>query len=293
MSATALPATVDPLGHGADARRQGVLVDAEVGSTALPAGSAASTSIGVRLFAASAIPVIALVSPQPWCTDSADRARRCGRSASAIVAAPALVAGGDEPARRGAQGVGDGEVAAADDAEGVADAQGGEHRPTASATLRRDASPFDQREHPRRAPDPPTIGSGATTSTAPVGGSWARCCRLVRPHLPAPIRKWWHGNGGSKPRRGARVGADGLDAEPGTGESCAIHRAPRRTRPGCAGRSSSALVKAPGRAPRAPTRCGRAASRPRAAARARRSRPDVVDARAGSRGRRRPRRSCR
>ena len=35
--------------------------------TAAPAVSAASTSSGVRLFAASAIPVSALVRPQPWC----------------------------------------------------------------------------------------------------------------------------------------------------------------------------------------------------------------------------------
>ncbi len=36
-------------------------------STAEPAESAVSTIIGVRLLAASVIPVIALVSPQPWC----------------------------------------------------------------------------------------------------------------------------------------------------------------------------------------------------------------------------------
>ena len=33
--------------------------------------SAARTSSGVRLLAASAMPVMALVSPQPWCTDTA------------------------------------------------------------------------------------------------------------------------------------------------------------------------------------------------------------------------------
>ena len=38
--------------------------------TADPAVSAASTSRGVRLFAASAIPVSALVRPQPWWTVS-------------------------------------------------------------------------------------------------------------------------------------------------------------------------------------------------------------------------------
>ena len=38
--------------------------------TAAPPVSAASTSSGVRLFAASVMPVRALVSPQPWCSVS-------------------------------------------------------------------------------------------------------------------------------------------------------------------------------------------------------------------------------
>ncbi len=39
--------------------------------TAAAAVSAASTSMGVRLLAASVMPVMALVSPQPWCSESA------------------------------------------------------------------------------------------------------------------------------------------------------------------------------------------------------------------------------
>ncbi len=38
--------------------------------TAAAPVSAASTNSCVRLFAASVMPVIALVSPQPWCSDS-------------------------------------------------------------------------------------------------------------------------------------------------------------------------------------------------------------------------------
>ena len=38
--------------------------------TAAAPVSAASTTSGVRLLAASVMPVVALVSPGPWCTDS-------------------------------------------------------------------------------------------------------------------------------------------------------------------------------------------------------------------------------
>lgn len=39
-------------------------------------------------------------------------------------------------------------------------------------------------------PDPLTSFSGATTSTAPVGGSFARLASWVRPYLFAPSRNW-------------------------------------------------------------------------------------------------------
>src|ERR1044071_2998412 len=35
-------------------------------------------------------------------------------------------------------------------------------------------------------PNPPTIGSGAAITTAPVAGRVARFCSWVRPYLPAP-----------------------------------------------------------------------------------------------------------
>jgi hypothetical protein len=50
--------------------------------------AAASTIIGVRLLAASVIPVTALVSPQPWCTESTPTRPLMRAYASAIVAAP-------------------------------------------------------------------------------------------------------------------------------------------------------------------------------------------------------------
>ena len=46
-------------------------------------------------------------------------------------------------------------------------------------------------------PEPPVIGSGPATTTAPVAGSRARFCSWVRPYLPAPSSAEWHGNGGS------------------------------------------------------------------------------------------------
>ena len=53
-----------------------------------PATSAVSTTSGVRLFAASVMPVIALVSPQPWCTLTTATRPLVRAYASAIVAAP-------------------------------------------------------------------------------------------------------------------------------------------------------------------------------------------------------------
>ena len=41
------------------------------------------------------------------------------------------------------------------------------------------------------------VGSGAVTSSVPVGGSSCRLRSWVSPYLPAPSRNEWHGNGGS------------------------------------------------------------------------------------------------
>src|ERR671930_2706832 len=56
-------------------------------------------------------------------------------------------------------------------------------------------------------PEPRTIFSGATTSSAPVGGSSARFASWVRPYLPAPSRWLWQGNGGAKARGAPAAGA--------------------------------------------------------------------------------------
>src|SRR5437867_8131968 len=47
-------------------------------------------------------------------------------------------------------------------------------------------------------PEPLTSFSGATTRTAPVGGSLARLASCVSPYLLAPRRNRWQGNGGLK-----------------------------------------------------------------------------------------------
>ena len=90
--------------------------------TAAAPVSAASTSSGVRLFAASVMPVIALVSPQPWCTVSTAGPPGRARPGVGHRRGAALVPGRDERDAGGAQRVRHVEVAAADDAERVPDA---------------------------------------------------------------------------------------------------------------------------------------------------------------------------
>jgi hypothetical protein len=72
--------------------------------TGAGADSAASTSIGVRLLAASPMPVTAFVSPQPWCTETSATVSLMRAYASAIVAAPPSwrVAVNSTPASRSA-----------------------------------------------------------------------------------------------------------------------------------------------------------------------------------------------
>ena len=56
--------------------------------------SGARTSSGVRLLAASVIPVSAFVTPGPWCTESTPSRPDTRAYASAIVAAPASCTAG-------------------------------------------------------------------------------------------------------------------------------------------------------------------------------------------------------
>src|SRR6185437_14879882 len=93
-------------------------------------------------------------------------------------------------------GVGDVKVSAADHPEQRVRAQAGQGRGN------RLGDPHQGRSTRARArhglPEPPLIGSGPASTTAPRGGSRARFCSWVSPYLPAPSSDAWQGNGGSK-----------------------------------------------------------------------------------------------
>ena len=65
--------------------------------SAAPGVSPASTSTGVRAFAASASPVTAFVSPGPWCTEHTPTRPVTRAQPSAMHTRAGLVAGGEEP----------------------------------------------------------------------------------------------------------------------------------------------------------------------------------------------------
>ena len=80
---------VQPCRHRADRGGHPGHVDPEVGVDRRAwLTSAASTSSGVRLLAASVIPVIALVSPGPWCTVSSPARPAVRAQPSAMPTAP-------------------------------------------------------------------------------------------------------------------------------------------------------------------------------------------------------------
>ena len=91
--------------------------------------SPAISSSGVRLLAASVSPVSALVKPGPWCTLHTPTRVRHARVAVGHRDRAALVAGVVERAPGGVQRLGGEEVAAAEDAERVADPERGERAP--------------------------------------------------------------------------------------------------------------------------------------------------------------------
>ena len=214
-STAVVGATSTRIGHRADRRGERVLVDVEV-RRRLRSPRRRRTTSGVRLLAASVMPVIAFVSPQPWCTvTAADRAAHA-RVGVGHRRRAALVAGGDEAGAGRDHGVGDVEVAGADDAEDLVDAAPSTSaRPTAS----RDRSRLvTARPAPAPAPgDPEPRDDGQRPRDqrrAPVGGQLRRgCCSWVRPYLPLPSRYEWHGKAGSKECAAPGVGADRLDAE--------------------------------------------------------------------------------
>ena len=140
-SATAVAAEVDSARHGAPPPAASArLVDEKFDRGWV--ASAATTTSGVRLLAASVMPVIALVSPQPWCTvTAADPAAHPGVGVGHRRRA-ALVPGGDVTGARRDQRVGDVEVAGADDAEDGVDPGRGRApvRPTSATVIRRSTS---------------------------------------------------------------------------------------------------------------------------------------------------------
>ena len=207
---------VHPLGDGADGARPAASWSMrKFDRTAAPAVSAASTSSGVRLFAASAMPVIALVSPQPWCTRDAPRPRpTCGRTRR--PSSPRRPRGGRRrtgtPAARSALVTWKLPLPTTPNACPTPSSR--QQRADRVGDRRR--SPLDQREHPRRAA---RAADDRQRATRPAPRRWRAagrgCAGWSGPTCRAPSRKWWHGNGGSKPPARARVGA---------------RRSPRRTR---------------------------------------------------------------
>ena len=122
--------------------------------------SAASTTSGVRLFAASVIPVMAFVNPQPWCTLSAATPPLIRAYASAMVAAPPRAAPRRTAPRRRPSHWSPAKLPEPTTPKTASIPQPTSTPPTASATCRRPgSSAFDEREHPRR-------GSGAGRRSA-------------------------------------------------------------------------------------------------------------------------------
>ena len=146
--------------------------------TAAEATSAASTSSGVRLFAASVIPVTALVSPGPWCTDKTVTNPLVRAKASAMLAAPpsCRAATNGTPAARRALVMAKLPLPTTPNACPTPSCAS--VRPTSSET-RISASGCSTNATTRAGlPVPPTIGSGVTTSTAPVIGQPVQVLQL-------------------------------------------------------------------------------------------------------------------
>ncbi len=159
--------------------------------TAAAPVSAASTSSGVRLFAASVMPVMALVSPQPWWTVTTAGRPVVRAQASAIVAAPlsCRAATNGTPAARSAFVTWKLPLPTTPNA--CPTPSRASASPTNWATVPDapgpDAVTVSTSASTRAGlPDPDTIGSGPASTTAPVAGSRARFCSWVSPYLPAP-----------------------------------------------------------------------------------------------------------
>src|SRR5207253_2510198 len=93
-------------------------------------------------------------------------------------------------------------------------------------------------------PDPLTSFSGATSRTAPVGGSFARLASWVRPYLLAPSRNRWQGKGGLNECAAPASVPTVSTPTPLKGLSLASHWASSMSMPGVCGPVSFAFRKA-------------------------------------------------
>ena len=192
--------------------------------------SGASTTSGVRLLAASTIPVRALVKPGPWCTDSAVSRPDTRANPSAMLAAPPSCAARHEPGSGCDHRVGDVEVAAADHAEhvvhavryqGAADRLGDLH------------CPLDERERAAR-----TAGAAHDRQRTDEHHRAARrqlrqVLQLRQPVLVVTEQERVTRKRRIERVRGSGIGADRLDADPQNRRRLgqplrALHRDPRR-----------------------------------------------------------------
>src|SRR3984957_18215043 len=163
---------------------------------------------------------------EPW--PAGDPGPRVSHARSA-----ALMPCGHEPRAMRDQGVGDMEVAAADDAKDSVGAEARQRLRDGVCDTHQDRSTGASTR--AGLPDPPTIGSGPANTTAPVGGSVARFCSCVRPYLPAPSSAEWHGNGGSKECAVPASVPTVSTPMPMIGASSASHRAHSMENPGGCG----------------------------------------------------------
>src|SRR5215831_14343896 len=209
--------------------------------TAAPATSAASTSSGVRLLAASVMPVSALVSPGPWCTLKIPTRPVSRAQASAAQAAPHSWRVATKVAPFAMRALVTWKLPLPTRPNTVSAPSPARVAPTASLTS------MDYRSTSARArqglPDPPAIGSGVTISTTPVAGRDARFRSWVRPYLPAPSIAAWHGNGGSNECAVPASVPTVSTPMPITGDSSASHRAHSTEIPGVCGPVSLAFRK--------------------------------------------------
>src|SRR5262249_21156057 len=141
----------------------------------------------------------------------------------------ALVRGGHEARPGGDHCVGHMEVAAADDAEDALHPVTDERRPDGFSDIHCRSMSARTRQG---LPEPPTIGSGPTMSTAPRGGSFSRFCSCVRPYLSWPRRNEWQGNGGWNECAAPASVPTVSTPTPTTGASSASHLAQAIEMPG-------------------------------------------------------------